>query len=54
MSGCIDESVKQISNNASTRMLEKATTEDFHAYTIRKLYNKVSTTSDVEVAQCKG
>ena len=50
----IDESVKhiiEISNNASTRMLEKATTEEidaFHAYTIRNLDNKVSTASDIE------
>ena len=50
----IDESTKQIiecSNNATRKMLEKATTADidaFQAYTVRNLDNKLSTTSDIE------
>ena len=50
----VDESVKhiiEISNNASTQMLEKSTTAEidaFQAFTIRNLDNKLSTTSDIE------
>ena len=50
----VDEATKRIievSNTATTRMLEKASKEDvagFQAYTIRNLDNKLSTTSDIE------
>ena len=50
----IDKSTKQIiecSNNATRKMLEKATAADidaFQAYTVRNLNNKLSTTSDIE------
>ena len=51
---CIDESTKhiiEVSNNATTKMLKKASPEEvdaFQAYTIRNLDNKVSTSSDIE------
>ena len=51
---CIDESTKhiiEVSNNATTKMLKKASHDDvdaFQAYTIRNLDNKVSTSSDIE------
>ena len=50
----VDEATKhiiEVSNTATTRMLEKASKEDvagFQAYTIRNLDNKLSTTSDIE------
>ena len=50
----IDETTKhiiEVSNTATTRMLEKATKDDvasFQAYTIRNLDNKLSPTSDIE------
>ena len=51
---CIDESTKhiiEVSNNATTKMLKKASPDEvdaFQAYTIRNLDNKVSTSSDIE------
>ena len=51
---CIDKSTKRIievSNNATTKMLKKASPDEvdaFQAYTIRNLDNKVSTSSDIE------
>ena len=51
---CIDESTKhiiEVSNNATTNMLKKASPDEvdaFQAYTIRNLDNKVSTSSDIE------
>ena len=50
----IDETTKhiiEVSNTATTSMLEKATKDDigsFHTYTIRNLDNKLSPTSDIE------
>ena len=51
---CIDESTKhiiEVSNNATTKMLKKASPDEvdaFQAYTIRNLDYKVSTSSDIE------
>ena len=50
----VDESTKhiiEVSNNAKTKMLEKASSNEidaFQAYTIRNLDNKLSTSSDIE------
>ena len=50
----VDKATKhiiEVSNTATTHMLEKASKEDvagFQAYTIRNLDNKLSTTSDIE------
>ena len=51
---CIDKSTKhiiEVSNNATTKMLKKASPDEvdaFQAYTIRNLDNTVSTSSDIE------
>ena len=51
---CIDKSTKhiiEVSNNATTKMLKKASPDEvdaFQAYTIRNLDNKVSTSLDIE------
>ena len=50
----VDQSTKhiiEVSNNAKTKMLEKASANEidaFQAYTIRNLDNKLSTTSNIE------
>ena len=50
----VDESTKhiiEVANNATSKMLEKASVDEidaFQAYTIRNLDNKLSTTTDVE------
>ena len=51
---CIDETTKhiiEVTNNASTKMLEKVSPEEvdaFQSYTIRNLDNNLSTSSDIE------
>ena len=47
----IDETTKEVSNTATTSVLEKASKDDvaaFQAYTIRNLDNKLLPTSDIE------
>ena len=51
---CIDDTTKhiiEVTNNATTKMLQKDSPEDvdaFQAYTIRNLDNNLSTSSDIE------
>ena len=48
---CIDESTKhiiEVSNNATTKMLKKASPDEVDAFSIRNLDNTVSTSSDIE------
>ena len=46
----VDEHIIEVANNATSKMLEKASVDEIEAYTIRNLDNKLSTTTDVE--QC--
>ena len=50
----VEESTKQVANNATSKMLEKASDNAFQAYTIRNLDNKLSTTTAIQTGQCEG
>ena len=53
----VDESTKhiiEVANNATSKMLEKASDNAFQAYTIRNLDNKLSTTTAIQTGQCEG
>ena len=53
----VDESTKhiiEVANNATSKMLEKASANEIDAFPIRNLDNKLSTTTAIQTGQCEG